>query len=79
MPAAQRSHPFMPNSVPAIKQELLNALGVDSVERLFAQIPAEHRLREPLALPPALSAEAELNRTLRHCAHTFDIDRRPPL
>jgi glycine dehydrogenase subunit 1 len=62
MPAAQRSHPFMPNSVPAIKQELLDALGVDSVERLFAQIPREHRLREPLALPPALSAESELNR-----------------
>jgi glycine dehydrogenase subunit 1 len=62
MPAAQRSHPFMPNSVPAIKQELLRALGIDSIEQLFAQIPAEHRLREPLSLPPALSAEAELNR-----------------
>jgi glycine dehydrogenase subunit 1 len=62
MPAAQRSHPFMPNSVPAIKQELLRALGIGSIEELFAQIPAEHRLREPLSLPPALSAEAELNR-----------------
>ena len=62
MPAAQRSHPFMPNSVPAIKQELLRALGIDSIEQLFAQIPADHRLREPLRLPPALSAETELNR-----------------
>lgn len=62
MPAAQRSHPFMPNSVPAIKQELLRALGIESVEQLFAQIPADHRLREPLALPPALSAETELSR-----------------
>ena len=62
MPAVQRAHPFMPNSVPAIKQQLLRALGIDSVEQLFAQIPAEHRLREPLALPPALSAETELSR-----------------
>jgi glycine dehydrogenase subunit 1 len=62
MPAAQRSHPFMPNSVPAIKQELLRALGIDSIEQLFAQIPADHRLREPLRLPPALSAETEINR-----------------
>lgn len=62
MPAAQRSHPFMPNSVPAIKQELLAALGIESTQELFAQIPADHRLREPLSLPPALSAETELSR-----------------
>ena len=62
MPPAQRSHPFMPNSVPAIKQELLAALGIESTQELFAQIPADHRLREPLSLPPALSAETELSR-----------------
>ena len=62
MAAAQRPHPFMPNSVPAIKQQLMRSLGISSTEELFAQIPAEHRLREPLSLPPALSAESELSR-----------------
>lgn len=52
----------MPNSVPAIRQEMLNALGVASVDELFEQIPADHRLRAPLALPPALSSESELSR-----------------
>ena len=52
----------MPNSVPAIREEILQALGVDSAEQLFAQIPQEHRLQRPLKLPPAISAESELRR-----------------
>ena len=62
MAAGQRPHPFMPNSVPAIKQELMAGLGIRTVEELFAQIPADHRLSAPLKLPPSLSAESELNR-----------------
>lgn len=57
-----RAHPFMPNSVPAIREEILQAIGVDSTEQLFAQIPQEHRLQRPLKLPPAISAESELRR-----------------
>ncbi len=55
----------MPNSVPAIRQEMLEALGVDSVETLFSQIPDEHRLKIPLDLPPALTSESELRRHMR--------------
>lgn len=62
MATGQRPHPFMPNSVPAIKQELMAGLGICSVEELFAQIPVDHRLATPLKLAPALSAESELNR-----------------
>ena len=60
-----RPHPFMPNSVPAIKKALLDDLGLETTEALFEQIPAEHRLGRPLALPRALSAESELSRHLR--------------
>src|SRR3990170_6235591 len=59
----QHPHPYMANSVPAIQQEMLDAIGVDSIEDLFAQIPADHRTTRPLDLPPALS-EAELKRHL---------------
>jgi glycine dehydrogenase subunit 1 len=52
----------MPNSVPAARQALQDELGVASVEELFAQIPASHRLQRPLDLPPTLSAESELRR-----------------
>ena len=57
-----RPHPYMPNSVPAIREEMMSALGIDSIEQLFVQIPDDHRLKEPLNLPPALSSEAELRR-----------------
>lgn len=60
-----RAHPFMPNSVPAIKQELLDALGADSIESLFEQIPDGHRSNKPLELPPAITSESALSRHMR--------------
>ena len=65
MPAAPRPHPFMPNSVPATKAALEAALGIGSVDELFAQIPADHLTTRPLDLPPTLSSEAALGRHLR--------------
>jgi len=62
MPADRRAHPFMPNSVPAIKAELMAALDIDSVDELFEQIPADHRLKKPIDLPPTISSEAALKR-----------------
>ncbi|EKP93812.1 aminomethyl-transferring glycine dehydrogenase subunit GcvPA [Thermaerobacter subterraneus] len=41
------------------RQAMLAALGIRSVEELFADIPPDLRLQRPLALPPALS-EPEL-------------------
>ncbi len=60
--ARPRAHPYMPNSVPAVRRRLLAALGIDSVETLFSQIPDDHRLKKPLRLPPALTSESELRR-----------------
>jgi len=57
------AHPYMANSVPAIKQEMLDAIGVASIEELFIQIPQDHRTTHPIALPPALT-EHELRRHL---------------
>jgi glycine dehydrogenase subunit 1 len=61
----QTAHPYMANSVPAIKQEMLDAIGAAGIEELFAQIPESHRLRTELPLPPALASEVELSRHLR--------------
>ena len=60
-----RAHPYMPNSVPAVQQEMLDRIGVASIEELFEQIPSSHRLDRPLDLPRALRSEAELRRHLR--------------
>jgi glycine dehydrogenase subunit 1 len=59
------AHPYMANSAPALERELLDAVGVESAEELFEQIPADHRLRETPQLPPALRSEVELERHLR--------------
>src|SRR5262249_44292480 len=59
------AHPYMANSVPALKQEMLEAIGAASIEELFAQIPGSHRISGGLDLPPALVSEAELHRHLR--------------
>jgi glycine dehydrogenase subunit 1 len=58
------AHPYMASSAPALKQELLDATGATRVDELFEQIPAAHRMRGPLQLPPALSSEVELRRHL---------------
>ncbi len=58
------AHPFMANSVDAIKREMLDAIGAGNVDELFEQIPAAHRTTRPLDLPPALRSEAELRRHL---------------
>ena len=55
-------HPYMANAVPALKQAMLDAIGVSSIEALFEQLPPGHRLDRPLALPPALRSEAALHR-----------------
>jgi glycine dehydrogenase subunit 1 len=54
----------MPNSTPELERELLEALGSSNVESLFSQIPAAHRMKGELDLPPALVSEAALRRHL---------------
>ena len=49
------------------RRAMLEAIGVDSIEELFASLPPEHRLGRPLDLPPARS-ELELRRELAELA-----------
>lgn len=57
------AHPYMANSVPALKQQMLDSIGAQSIEELFQQIPLDHRVQRPVNLPPALT-ESELRRHL---------------
>ena len=63
-PNERRAHPWMANSLDAIKQAMLAEIGAKSIEELFEQIPPDHRLTRPLALPPQLASESELRRHL---------------
>ena len=54
-------------STPDEQQQMLQRIGVDSLETLLGQIPAELQLDRPLQMPPALT-ELELERHLRELA-----------
>ncbi|MCX6364826.1 MAG: hypothetical protein NTW58_11795 [Actinobacteria bacterium] len=41
-------HPYIPNSVPATKQAMLDELGLSSVEQIYAEIPERLRCKAAL-------------------------------
>ncbi|MGO3146512.1 MAG: aminomethyl-transferring glycine dehydrogenase subunit GcvPA [Leucobacter sp.] len=53
-------HPYLPNSVLEVREEMLRTIGVDGIEDLFASVPEHLRTRRPLDLPEALSSEPQL-------------------
>jgi len=55
-------HPYIPNSVPGVKREMLREIGASDIEDLFAQIPEHLRYRQKLRLPEPLISECELRR-----------------
>jgi len=57
-------HPYMPNSVPETKNEMLNAIGVKDVDELFEQIPERLRFRKKLNLPEPIVAQSSLKKHL---------------
>lgn len=55
-------HPYIPNSVPAVRDAMLQAVGASSTEDFFADIPAALRMPGPLAIPAPQLSEARLKR-----------------
>lgn len=62
--AEATAHPYMANALPAIKAAMLKEIGAKSIEELFEQIPADHRLKKPLRTPPGVKSEADLRKHL---------------
>ncbi len=57
------THPYMPNSAPDVKQEMLKEIGVDSVEDIYKSIiPDELIYKERLNLPEPIMSEYELKK-----------------
>jgi glycine dehydrogenase subunit 1 len=49
-------HPYLPNSAPDVKAAMLAAVGAESIEEFYVDVPADLRLQEPLDLPEAVLA-----------------------
>jgi glycine dehydrogenase subunit 1 len=65
-------YPYIPNSVPAIKKEMLRAVGAESVDEFYQDIPEELRLAKKLDLPEPLLSECALK---RHVEGLLDRNR----
>lgn len=55
-------YPYIPNSAPLAKEEMLRAVGARNVDEFYADIPESLRLKRRLDLPEPLLSEAELIR-----------------
>ena len=54
-------HPYIPNSIPEIKKDMMKQIGVQSIEELYADVPKKFRLKKKLDLPDPMS-EHEVKR-----------------
>ena len=55
-------HPYIPNSVPAVKEKMMAEVGVKNIDELYEDIPEELRLKKGLLLPKPKLSELELKR-----------------
>ena len=56
------SHPYLPNSATAIREQMLKDIGVKNIEELLTVIPEELRFRGEMPLPEPLLSEQELKK-----------------
>lgn len=56
------AHPYIPNSVPSVKAEMLAEIGAGSIDELYADIPESLRFRGKMAIPEAIPSESQLKR-----------------
>jgi len=55
-------YPYIPNSVPRVKREMLEAVGAKSEEDFYEDVPEALRLKRPLNLPEPYLSECALKR-----------------
>ena len=55
-------YPYIPNSEPEVKAQMLKRIGIASVEDIFAEIPGHLRFKGELQVPGPIPSEYELRR-----------------
>jgi len=56
------SHPYIPNSVPEVKAQMLQEIGIQSAEDIFGIIPEHLRFKGKLNVPSSILSEFELRK-----------------
>ncbi len=55
-------HPYIPNMEPKVKKEMLDAIGMSSVDEIYKGIPEHLRFKERMQLPEPIVSEYTLTR-----------------
>lgn len=55
-------YPYIPNSVPEIKEQMMKEIGIADIEELYTDIPEDLRYKKKLDLPSPLASEHALKR-----------------
>jgi glycine dehydrogenase subunit 1 len=55
-------YPFIPNSVPEVKEQMLREVGATNVEEFYADVPEDLRFRRQMNLPAPFPSEYALRR-----------------
>jgi len=55
-------YPYIPNSVPEVKSQMLKEIGISNVEEIYAEIPKHLRFKGKLNVPGPIPSECELRR-----------------
>ncbi|MGC8895697.1 MAG: aminomethyl-transferring glycine dehydrogenase subunit GcvPA [Candidatus Bathyarchaeia archaeon] len=58
----KHNHPYIPNSHPKIKHEIMREIGIKSIDELYADVPEKYKLKKPLNIPQTPSSEFEVKR-----------------
>jgi glycine dehydrogenase subunit 1 len=62
MPSKKTVYPYIPNSVPEVKAQMLKEVGAANVDEFYADIPANLRFKGRLNLPEPFLSEVALRR-----------------
>lgn len=58
-------YPYIPNSVPEVRQEMLDFLGFESEEDIYKEIPERLRFKGKMNMPEPILSEARLEKHIR--------------
>ena len=58
----KKVHPYIPNSVPEIKAQMLEEIGVSTIDELYEDIPEDLRFKGKMNLPEPFLSEYDLKK-----------------
>lgn len=60
----KQSHPYIPNSLPQVKEEMMQQIGIGTIDELYTDIHEKYRLKDSLNLPESGLSEFEVKKNV---------------